>query len=253
MSEKTYTHGRFVWRELLTTDVESAKGFYGELFGWSFKAMDMPGGETYWIAQAGEKGVGGLMKKPADVQAPSHWAGYVSVPDVDAAVARAKAEGGQSPMPPMDLDGVGRMGVILDPGGAVSWAFKSASGDTPMTGRPGLGEFCWESLASTDAAKAADFYGKVYGWKASTFNGMTVFGVGEGMESQVADVMPAPPGAPSFWGSHVVVAKVADARARAKQLGGTIVVEEIAVPSIGLISVIQDRQGATISLFEPQM
>jgi predicted enzyme related to lactoylglutathione lyase len=253
MSEKTFTHGRFVWHELLTTDVESAKGFYGELFGWSFKGMPMPDGGTYWIAQLGETGVGGIMKKPDEVPMPNFWSAYVSVNDVDATVARAKAEGGQSPMPAMDLDGVGRMGVVIDPGGAVTWAFTSAQGDTPRTERPKLGEFCWESLASTDIAKATDFYAKVYGWKASNFNGMTVFGVGEGMENQVADVMPAPPGAPSFWGSHVVVASVADARARVKKLGGTITVEEIVVPSIGKIAIAQDREGATICMFQPEM
>ena len=32
-----------------------------------------------------------------------------------------------------------------------------------------------------------------------------------------------------------------------------IVVEEIAVPSIGLISIAQDPQGGTICLFQPQM
>lgn len=253
MSENTYTHGRFVWRELLTTDVEGAKGFYGELFGWSFKGMDMPDGTTYWIAQVGDKGVGGLMKKPDEVQAPSYWSAYVSVDDVDAAVERAKTRGGMSPMPVMEIPGVGRMGLVIDPAGAVSWAFKSAQGDMPMTERPKLGEFCWESLAAKDAEQAKAFYQDVYGWKASEFNGMTVFGVGEGMESQVADMMPAPPGAPSFWSSHVVVGKVAEARARAKQLGGTVVVEEIAVPTIGLISIVQDPQGATICLFEPHM
>lgn len=254
MSETIYTHGRFVWRELLTTDIEGAKGFYGELFGWSFKGVDMPDGKTYWLTHAGDKQVAGMMKKPDEVQAPSHWAAYVSVDDVDAAVARAKSHGGQSPMPVMDLDNVGRMGVIIDPTGAVSWAFKSAQGDTPMTDRPKPGEFCWESLGAKDIAQAKAFYTEVYGWKASEFNGMTVFGVGEGMENQVADVMPAPPQSPvSHWVSHVVVDDIAKARARVQQLGGSIMVEQIAVPNIGLISIVQDPQGAGISLFQPQM
>lgn len=253
MSEKIYTHGRFVWRELLTTDVDGAKGFYGELLGWRYAKMDMPDGSVYWIVQAGDARVGGLMKKPEEVQAPSYWSAYVSVDDVDAAVARAKARGGQSPMPTMDIPGVGRMAVILDPWGACSWAFKSEQGDIPMTERPKPGEFCWESLSATDLEQAKAFYQDVYGWKASEFNGMTVFGVGEGMENQVADAMAAPPGAPAYWASHVVVPSVADARARAQRLGGKVLVEEIAVPNIGLISIVQDPQGATISLFQPQM
>jgi predicted enzyme related to lactoylglutathione lyase len=58
MSEKIFTHGRFVWRELMTTDVDSAKGFYGELLGWSFKGMEMPHGDTYWIAEVGGAEIG---------------------------------------------------------------------------------------------------------------------------------------------------------------------------------------------------
>ena len=33
----------FCWCDLMTPDVESAKKFYGSLFGWSHE--DMPGGE----------------------------------------------------------------------------------------------------------------------------------------------------------------------------------------------------------------
>ncbi|MCX4241194.1 VOC family protein [Paraliomyxa miuraensis] len=253
MSEKIYTHGRFVWRELLTTDDEGAKGFYGELFGWSFKGMDMPHGTTYWIAHVGDAHICGMMKKPDEAEVPSHWSAYVSVDDVDAAVARAKAKGGSSPMPIMDLDGVGRMGLVIDASGAITWAFKSVHGDTPMTEPPKPGRFCWESLAAKDLEQAKAFYTEVYGWKTSEFNGMTVFGVGEGMENQVADLMLAQEGMPAYWGSHVVVESAADARAKAKRLGGTILAEEIAVPGVGLISVVQDPQGAVISLFQPQM
>lgn len=252
MSENKYNIGRFVWRELLTTDVEAAKGFYGELLGWSFKAaMDMGPMGTYWIASVGETGVCGMMTKPADVPAPSHWSGYVSVEDVDAAIARAVAAGGQNPMPAMSMPGVGRMGVILDPMGAVSWAFRGETGDMPIK-RPEVGDFCWESLASSDVEKAKAFYGEVYGWKATAFGpNMTTFGVAEGMEGQVADVMAAPPGVPSHWVSNVVVAKLADSRARAEKLGGTVMVPEIAVPGIGLIAIVQDPTGAVLALFEP--
>lgn len=252
MSENKYTFGRFVWRELLTDNVEGAKGFYGELFGWSFKGVDMGPMGTYWLCSAGETQVGGLMQKPANLPAPSHWAGYVSVDDVDAAVARAKEAGGQNPMPPMELPDVGRMGVILDPAGAVSWAFKSARGDLPVK-RPGLGEFCWESLASTDVKTAVAFYQKVYGWKSSEFQGMTVFGTGEGMENQVADVNAAPPGVPSHWVSNVVVADLAESRGRVAKLGGKVLMDEIVVPNIGKIAIVQDPQGATLALFQPSM
>ena len=38
-------HGTFSWCELLTTDVEAAKKFYGQLFGWAAagKVRDLGG------------------------------------------------------------------------------------------------------------------------------------------------------------------------------------------------------------------
>ena len=33
--------GTFCWNELMTPDVDAAKGFYTQLFGWESKEMDM--------------------------------------------------------------------------------------------------------------------------------------------------------------------------------------------------------------------
>jgi predicted enzyme related to lactoylglutathione lyase len=244
------TPGRFVWRELMTTDVEAAKGFYGELFGWSFSSMEMGTSGTYWLVNVGGKPRGGIMKLPPNVPM-THWMSYVSVEDVDAAVGRAKAAGGQAPMGSMTMGGVGSMAVIMDPTGAATMAFCGDDPDPEVT-RPGPGEFCWETLSTKDADAAKRFYGEVYGWKASSFGGaMTTFGVADGMEGQVADVQPAQPGMPSFWNTHVVVAKLSDAVARVEKLGGKVMMAEIDVPGIGKIGMVQDPQGAFIALFEP--
>jgi predicted enzyme related to lactoylglutathione lyase len=55
----------------------------------------------------------------------------------------------------------------------------------------------------------------------------------------------------SSWG--LLVAKLADARERATRLGGKVLVEEITVPKMGAIGVIQDNVGAAIGLFEARM
>ena len=235
----------------MTNDVEAAKGFYGELLGWSFESMQMGPESTYWLVSVGGKQRGGMMKLPAEIQAPPHWMSYVSVEDVDATVAKAKAAGGQVPMGPMTMESVGTMALIMDPEGAATMAFRGADPD-PVPERPSPGEFCWESLSTKDSEAAKKFYGEVYGWKASSFGGaMTTFGVADGMEGQVADVQAPPPGAPSFWNTHVVVENLADRVARAEKLGGKVLMGDIDVPGIGHIGVVQDPQGAIIALFQP--
>jgi predicted enzyme related to lactoylglutathione lyase len=41
MDEKLFKHGKFSWNELITTDVEGARAFYGKLFGWQYDGFPM--------------------------------------------------------------------------------------------------------------------------------------------------------------------------------------------------------------------
>ena len=34
---REYHHGKFVWFDLITNDIPTARKFYGELFGWKFE------------------------------------------------------------------------------------------------------------------------------------------------------------------------------------------------------------------------
>ena len=121
------THGAFSWSELMTNDVEGARRFYGNLFGWGTKTMDMPNG-PYTTCQVGESSVAGIMKIPAEAAAmPPQWGVYVTVDDVEATVAKAVSLGGKVVMPPWDVPNVGRMAVIEDPQGASLSIIKYAA------------------------------------------------------------------------------------------------------------------------------
>lgn len=113
------THGAFSWSELMTPDPEAAGAFYGPLFGWTSKAMDMGDGQ-YRVQSVGDTAVGGIMSMPPDAPKgmPPAWGCYVTVTDVDATVALAEKLGGRVVMPVMHVPGVGRMAVIADPQGA---------------------------------------------------------------------------------------------------------------------------------------
>jgi predicted enzyme related to lactoylglutathione lyase len=110
--------GTWSWSELLTTDVEAAKAFYGEVFGWTANtAGDGPtGAYTEW--QVNGRSVGGMMQKPPMMPAevPPHWGVYFAVADTDAAVERVQELGGSQLMPPMDIE-PGRFAVVADPFG----------------------------------------------------------------------------------------------------------------------------------------
>jgi predicted enzyme related to lactoylglutathione lyase len=66
----------------------------------------------------GEKMLGGMYTKTADMPGPPAWTYYVSVDDVDAAKETIEAKGGTILTGPMDVPGGGRILMALDPQGA---------------------------------------------------------------------------------------------------------------------------------------
>jgi predicted enzyme related to lactoylglutathione lyase len=113
-------HGKFVWNELNTQDVEAAKRFLGTTVGWTFEGMSMPG-FTYWIIKKGDERLGGLYDMSADARckgAPEHWLSYIAVDDVDARYKTALISGAREVRAPADIPGVGRIAILIQPGGA---------------------------------------------------------------------------------------------------------------------------------------
>ena len=118
------SHGNFHWNELLTSDVERAKRFYGETIGWTYQPMPMPDGATYWMAMMAGKPVAGIFptNRPEYKGVPEAWMSYLAVDDVDARVKKAVAAGAKLMKPIFDVPDVGRLAILTEPGGAgVGW------------------------------------------------------------------------------------------------------------------------------------
>jgi uncharacterized protein len=99
--------GHCAWNELASSDPEGAKAFYTSQFGWTQDGeMDMgPMGKYEFLKASGDRfAVGGLWKSTPDMPA-SMWSFYFRVPDIDAAVATIKAEGGQVWQDPIEIPG----------------------------------------------------------------------------------------------------------------------------------------------------
>jgi predicted enzyme related to lactoylglutathione lyase len=114
--------GAPAWYELGTRDVEGAKAFYAEVFGWTAEEHELqrsdggPGPATYVEWKLEGKSVGGMMDisgmLPAEV--PAHWLVYFAVEDTDAAVAKVKTAGGDLRFGPVDIP-AGRFAVVTEP------------------------------------------------------------------------------------------------------------------------------------------
>jgi uncharacterized protein len=250
MAESKWSNGMFVWRELMTDDVEGARRFYGDLLGWSWKGEDMGPAGTYWLASSAGQQVGGMMQKPPGVPMPSAWSSYVLVDDVDAATQRCTAAGGRVLRAPDDIPKVGRFAVLADPWGAVLLPFRAAGGESHPPPPMAVGSFCWETLVTPEPEKAAAFYGRVvgFGTAPSPTGEGKVFTAGQ---APVADLQPGAPGGPSYWATYVAVENAESSRDRAAKLGGKVVVPRIDVPKVGIVAIVADLSGAALGLFQP--
>ncbi len=108
------------WNELISRDVDTAKDFYSQVFGWEYESQDMGPIGMYHVITGGENGGrGGMMTMPAEMpeQVPNHWMVYFATADVNATVEAIKAAGGQVVQGPFEAPGVGHIATAHDPNG----------------------------------------------------------------------------------------------------------------------------------------
>ena len=110
--------GTVGWHELYTSDVPGALAFYGKYFGLKkLQTHDMGDMGPYEIFGIGDEPLGGMMNRPPQVPV-SVWNFVFTVSDINDAVARVKASGGQILMGPMEVPGGQKVANCLDPQGA---------------------------------------------------------------------------------------------------------------------------------------
>jgi predicted enzyme related to lactoylglutathione lyase len=108
----------FIHMELMSTDTDKAKSFYGKLFDWKLEDMKGGGDIPYTVIRVGEGTGGGLMKNPMP-GAPSTWMPYVQVDDLKKATAKAISLGGKLMKDETEVEGMGIFTIVTDPTGGM--------------------------------------------------------------------------------------------------------------------------------------
>ena len=114
------------------------------------------------------------------------------------------------------------------------------------------GAFSWFELTTSDTEAAKEFYTGLLGWEVREMpmQDMTYTVIRVGGED-VAGIMGTPPGAenmPPQWSNYITVDNVDATAAKAKELGGSVLVEPRDIPEVGRFCVIRDPQGACFSV-----
>jgi len=246
--------GRPLWYELMTTDMQAAEKFYGDVVGWTPAPFDATPQPYTMFNREGQIPVAGLMAKPEGMDFPSFWAMYVGVPKLEDAAGHVKRLGGSEMSPVITVPSVGRMQMMTDPQGAAFYIYEPATADFPPEAAAEVGEASWHELMTTDAAAAMQFYQKLFGWQPSETMDMGEMGkyhmfnrphgmIG-GMMNKPSEMAQVPPN----WQIYFLVADLDAAVDRIKANGGQVLNGPAEVPGGDRVVNAMDPQGAAFSL-----
>lgn len=247
--------GEFCLVELATTDQESAKKFYTQLFSWSASDMPVgPGGIYTMFRIDGREVASAYTLQPEMRGVPPHWDLYITVEDADETVRRAGELGARVIAGPFDVAGYGRMAVLQDPTGAVFcvWQPKQAIG-IRLAGDPGT--LCWSDLSTPDPARAKKFYEGLLGWKMDPSerdsSGYLHIRNGEEYIGGVLPVAIRDPHTPPHWLAYFLVENVDASVAKARDLGARVYAGPMDIAGVGRYAVLADPQNAVFAIFQP--
>lgn len=251
--------GRFVWFDLMTTDLDAALAFYKAVIGWEVTDSGMPGPSPYMLVHGSGQPVGGVTQLSDEMcsqGARTGWMGHIYVPSVDAAADKLAALGGAVLRAPNDIPGVGRFAVVADLHGAVFSLFTNAPEypmrPTPPMGTPG--HVGWSELHAGDGAAALDFYANLFGWSLNQEMDMGPMGVyrtyspADGGDA-VGGIMTKAADFPmAAWLFYFSVDAAGAAAERIKVAGGQVAMGPIEVPGGGWIAMAFDPQGGMFAV-----
>jgi predicted enzyme related to lactoylglutathione lyase len=250
-------HGKFIWYELMTTDVAGAANFYSKIVGWDVADSGQTD-KPYSILSINKYPIGGLLTLPEEARkmgARPGWLGYIAVDDVDAYAIKVSQAGGKVYKGPEDIPNVGRFAVVADPQGAAFYLFKGM-GEPPPSPPPATdpGQVCWRELHAGDREPAFAFYAGLFGWEKGAGMDMGPMGLYQlyryaGGSDDIGGMMTKLPVVPMpFWLYYIGVPDFDLAIKTITANGGTLLNGPQPVPGDAWIVQALDPQGAMFAL-----
>jgi uncharacterized protein len=246
--------GAPIWIDLLTSDLDRAKQFYGTVFGWTFESAGPEYG-GYVNAFIDGRPVAGLMGNTPEMQSPDGWTTYLHTADINATVAAATAAGGVSCVEPMEIEDKGWMGMLTDPTGAFVGLWQP-TGHSGFEVVKEAGAPVYFQLTTRDYGKALEFYRDVFGWQTekvsdtdefrystANFDGEAQLGVMDGTRD-------LPEGVPSNWFFFLGADDVDKTVQLIVENGGSVIRAAEDTP-YGRLAAVADPTGAGFNLSSP--
>ena len=231
--------GKFIWHDMLTSDVEMAKKFYASLFGWTFRQV-----ENYIVVLNNGKPIAGMVQvdSASEQSNSARWLASLSVADVEIAATVAIAAGALIHEGPEEIENRGQYALISDPNGAQLVLLNSSSGD-PEDSEPEIGSWLWNELWTENAPTAINFYQEIVGYE--TITNHSEYDIAVKKDKWRAGIRPiAIEGMNSRWIPVIRVKKPEHTAKLAEMHGGHVLIPADQAVSAVKVALIADPAGA---------
>lgn len=232
--------GRFCWFDLMTTDADVSRAFYGELFGWQFRAH---GGDYHMVVDRNGRRMGGTLAAPPGQ--PSAWMPYLTTDDLEATVARVRADGGRVFLQHV-AEGIGPFAIFADRQGAALGTIQLGGEEPPYPREKGEHHITWSELHTPDPADAIAFHTALFAWSTESWGpDYTLIG-----DEHAGGITRGRPGEPAHWLIYVNTPDTDATARRVVALGGRVLLEPQQMGDVGRFAVFADPTGAVFAVMQ---
>ncbi len=230
-------------------NMAGSSAFYATVFGWQthplsseLTAVVTPAGPSVSLRSGTPVGFPGVVP-------------FISVPDVNAALARVVAAGATVERASWTVPMVGTLARFADASGTIyGLAAAIAPGAMPhvpmplgSNPRPPVGSICSLEMYAADGARAATFFSELFGWSTlPTMPQYVAFDPGAGIGGVFQSHTPALPAV-----AYIYVADVGATIAAIEAAGGKRQGDPMPVPGMGCFGYFTDPSGTSMGLIGP--
>ncbi|HEU0104028.1 MAG TPA: VOC family protein [Mycobacteriales bacterium] len=245
-TDTPWTDGTPCWVDYSAADIDAARAFYSDVFGWTYLGGDPEFG-GYDNALIGDRPVAGLGPQMDEGDAP-RWTTYFATSDAAETASRISQAGGTIVVPPMQVGPMGTMVVAVGPQGEPFGLWQAGEHiGARVYNEPGA--VVWNEAALEDPDAARAFYTAVFGFtfdEVPDAGGYTTFRTAD---RPLGGLGAREPGAPAGWTTCFAVASADDTVAAIEASGGKVLTPAQDTP-FGRFAVVEDPWGAPFTVMQ---
>lgn len=242
-------HGKLVWADLYTGDVEASLNFYQKTFGWTVKAFAKEQAKYHLLYDNGQA-VAGVLARDSKRNKTDNalWVGSIDTDNVSSRSELAAKNNATIILAPHDFKLYGKRSVLADPQGGVIALLELDL--TNKNHQKISTKWDWAQLFSTDTKQAALFYQDTFGYTLEPINSQkdNFFLIQAEMVQASIVRLPESFEQRDRWVNFIEVENINTILSKAATNGATIIYQ----PENGGLAIIADPNGALLGLTQQE-